>query len=243
MPGVIHTPVSGSIRGILFDKDGTLFDFASTWEPAYREAVAALASAAGDATLAQRLLTKAGQDPETGRIDPASPLACGSSDEIIALWRAEPALAAVEDCAQRVHGIFRRHATGAARPVTDLAALFRRLRRRGLRLGVATMDTTANARLSLERVAGMLDFIAGYDAGFGAKPDPRVVHAFGAHTGLASAELAVVGDAVSDLCMARGAGAGLAVGVLTGVTPRAALEPVADHVLDSVADLEALLYR
>jgi phosphoglycolate phosphatase len=245
MPGVSRSTGSGSIRGILFDKDGTLFDFTSTWEPAYREAVAALAAAAGDAALAQRLLTKAGHDPKTGRIDPASPLACGSIDEIIALWRAEPALAAVKDCAQVVHGIFRRHAIGMPRPVTDLAALFRRLRRRRLRLGVATMDTTANARQSLERagVAGMLDFIAGYDAGFGAKPDPRVVHAFGARTGLASAELAVVGDTVSDLFMARSAGAGLAVGVLTGVTPRAALEPMADHVLDSVAGLEALLYR
>ncbi len=243
MPADTHIPGSGSIRGILFDKDGTLFDFASTWEPAYREAVAALAAAAGDATLARRLLFKAGQDPETGRIDPASPLACGSIDEIIALWRADPALAAVEDCAQRVHDIFRRHATRKPRPVTDLAALFRRLRRRGLRLGVATMDTTANARQSLAGVAGMLDFIAGYDAGFGAKPDPRVVHAFGARTGLASAELAVVGDTVSDLSMARGAGVGLVVGVLTGVTPRAALEPVADHVLDSIAGLEALLCR
>ena len=51
------------------------------------------------------------------------------------------------------------------------------------------------------------------------------------------ARTAVVGDAPADLRMARAAGAGLVVGVLTGVGGRADLEPLADVVVDSVAAL------
>ncbi len=231
------------IRGLLFDKDGTLFDYFAMWQPAYRQAAESLAAAAGGDGLAARLLEIGGYDPATGRLDPASVLACGTVESIIELWRGEPALSAVEDCAERVHRIFRDHATGAPRPVVDLEALFRRLRRRGLSLGVATGDTTDNARRSLDAagVGDLLDFIAGYDAGFGEKPDPGPVYAFCAHTGLECAEVAVVGDAVADLTMARAAGVGMVVGVLSGVSPRRSLQPLADHVLDSVAEIESLL--
>ena len=54
---------------------------------------------------------------------------------------------------------------------------------------------------------------------------------------MAPGRTAVVGDAPADLRMARAAGAGLVVGVLTGVGGRADLEPLADVVLDSVAAL------
>ncbi len=238
-------PMAGAmpIRGLLFDKDGTLFDYFGMWQPAYRQAAESLARSAGDHGLATRLLSIGGYDNASGRLDPASPLACATVDEIIELWRAEPALAAVTDVAERVNRMFRAHATGRPRPLADLDALFRRLRRRRLRLGVATSDTTANARDGLHGLGlgDLLDFIAGYDAGFGEKPDPGPVHAFCAHTGLECAEVAVVGDAVADLTMARAAGVGMVVGVLSGVSPRRSLQPLADHVLDSVADIESLL--
>jgi phosphoglycolate phosphatase len=50
----------------------------------------------------------------------------------------------------------------------------------------------------------------------------------------------VVGDAVADLRMGRAAGAGLVVGVLSGLSSAALLAPYADAVIDSVADLIAL---
>ena len=43
----------------------------------------------------------------------------------------------------------------------------------------------------------------------------------------------VVGDTSADLMMARNAGCRLAVGVLTGGTPRHVLDQLADHVLGS----------
>ena len=51
------------------------------------------------------------------------------------------------------------------------------------------------------------------------------------------AQAAVVGDSPADLAMGRAAGAGLVVGVLSGVGGRADLEPYADLILGSVAEL------
>jgi phosphoglycolate phosphatase len=48
---------------------------------------------------------------------------------------------------------------------------------------------------------------------------------------------AVVGDSPADLRMARAAGVGLVVGVLTGVGARSDLEPQADVVIGSVEGL------
>ena len=51
----------------------------------------------------------------------------------------------------------------------------------------------------------------------------------------------MVGDNRHDLETARAAGAGLAVGVLSGTGTRETLAPMADVLLDSVADLPAYL--
>ena len=71
-----------AIQGVLFDKDGTLIDYARTWVPINRRAAACAAS--GDAALAADLLRLNGQDPETGDIVPGSVLAAGSIAEIAA---------------------------------------------------------------------------------------------------------------------------------------------------------------
>jgi phosphoglycolate phosphatase len=229
------------IRGVLFDKDGTLSDFSSQWLPAYRAAVDMLSS--GDRPLADRLLRLGGYDPALDRLDPASPLACGTNRQIAEVWARGLNLPMSEALYERVQVVFHEVASANARPVTDLKALFGRLKARGLFLGVATTDSTATARANLETfgIAALVDFVVGADAGHGVKPEPGMLLAFCAAGGFAPAETAMVGDSVVDLTMGRRAGAGLVIGVTSGVTPCATLERHADVVLETVAEIESAL--
>lgn len=232
------------IRGVLFDKDGTLIDFYATWTPAYLAAAAAVSELAADPGLADELLRVGGYDRAADRYEADSALNSGTTEEIARMWRAtSPALAPYDDLAKRVEAIFHRVATDSPVPICDLDALFGRLRRRGLRLGVATNDSEATARATLDGMGltHHLDLVSGYDSGHGGKPLPGMLYAFCRAAGLTPSEVAVVGDSPADLMMARKGKARLAIAVLSGVASRSALESMADHVIASVAELETVL--
>ncbi len=233
-----------TVRGILFDKDGTLIDFRATWLAAYRGAAVELAQEAGLApAFAEQLLARSGYDATSDSFTEASPLLWATNSAIARQWANEPELRHVRDA----FAIATRHFADETRyppvPVGDLAALFTTLDRRGIALGLATMDTTekAHGTLATLGLAGRLAFVTGYDGGHGEKPEPGMVLGFCAATGLAPAEVLVVGDTAADLLMARAAGAAMAVAVLTGATPRPILDRHADVVLASVMQLESLL--
>ena len=88
----------------------------------------------------------------------------------------------------------------------------------------------------------MLEFVAGYDSGLGAKPEPGPVIAFAAAVGVSTNEIVVVGDFALDVATARNAGA-RAVAVLTGPqsirVPGGSVEP--DAVVASIMELPAWL--
>jgi len=230
-----------TIRGILFDKDGTLLDYAATWMPANR--AAALAAARGDPDLSQHLLVVGGYDPREDRVAGNAVLAAGSNREIAASWLEHLEGWRHDELTHLLDTIFAEHGGTQAVPVTELRPLLTRLRARALRLGVATNDSRRGAEASLRPfgILPLLDFLAGYDSGHGFKPEPGMVHAFCVETGLGSAEVMVVGDNLHDLEMGRRAGVGLVIGVLSGNGRRDELVAHADHVLDSILDLETLL--
>jgi len=230
-----------SIRGILFDKDGTLFDFFQTWSPAYEAAAMQLAK--GDAALAEHLLAIGGRDPATQRFKPDSPLASGTNAAITKIWADALGHADIEGLNQSLNRFFNEHALMNARPVTDLVNLFGRLKAHGLKLGLATMDSVAAAEAQMASlgVRRLMDFVCGYDSGFGEKPGPGMVEGFCRAVGVEPSQIAVIGDSPHDLDMARAGGAGMAIGVLTGVSPRELLTLHADLVLESIAELETVL--
>jgi len=73
-----------AIKGILFDKDGTLVDFHATWF-AIGEMMA-LRAAGGDRARARQLLADAGYDFAAGRFKADSVFAAGTNADIVALW-------------------------------------------------------------------------------------------------------------------------------------------------------------
>lgn len=229
------------IRGILFDKDGTLVDFQATWFAIGEEL--ALRAAGGSRSRAEALLAEAGYDFDLNRFKADSVFAAGTNSDIVALWY--PQLTPAERQPMVLEFDTLTAIEGAARsvPLPGVREALAELHRAGMRLGVATNDSTGGAERTLTAlgVAQLFDAAYGYDAVANPKPAPDIVHAFADLTGLRLSEIAMVGDNRHDLEMARAGGVGLAVGVLSGTGTRETLAPLADVVLDSVADLPALL--
>lgn len=225
------------MRGILFDKDGTLIDYWRTWLPINREV--ALYAAGGDEQLARELLLLGGQDPDTGRVKPGSPLAAGGIADIADAFAEHPRLSPPTDFHAQIDRIFARGGAQHSALVPGAREALIALKERGFVLGLATNDSVAGleASLAAHDVLGLLDFTAGCDSGWGPKPGPGMVLAFASSARLPAAQVAVVGDAVHDLAMGRAAGVGRTVGVLSGTSDAEDFEGLADIVLDSVADL------
>ena len=239
---MIGTPTP-RIRAILFDKDGTLFDFHRTWG---RFTEAMLDRLAPDTTARSAMAEAAGYRPEARDFVAGSAVVAGTNRDLARLWaphRPDLGAAAIERLLDEAVLAASEDPALAAPAVADLPGLLARLREAGYRLGVATHDTEQAARrqLALAGAADAFDFIAGYDSGHGLKPGPGMVLAFAAAVGAPPQSLAVVGDSRHDLEAARAAGAGLVVAVLTGPATRADLAPLADRVLPSIADLPALV--
>jgi phosphoglycolate phosphatase-like HAD superfamily hydrolase len=182
-----------------------------------------------------------GFDPSTGRVAAGGQLATATMagiEETVArvLRRWCPSISAARRATEAAW--FVPDPVALAVPLADLGALFARVRDAGGRIAVVTTDDRAptDATLRALGVRALVEAMVCGDDGFAVKPAPDAVfavcHAFRTEPG----RVAVVGDAPSDLAMARAAGSGRVIAVRTGVGGEDELGS-ADMVIDSVADL------
>ena len=225
-----------SLRGLLFDKDGTLFDFHLSWGPWLAGFIGTVST---DQPHALQLAEALGFSLETQTFRPGSVFVHDTLEEI--MDAVLPHLPNWEREALEAYAI-RETALVPQVPTVPLAPLLSGFQARGLALGIATNDNEHPARTQLEAagVLGHFAFIAGYDSGFGGKPNTGMQHAFCQAQGLAPSDVAMVGDSLHDMTSGRDAGM-VTVGVLTGTTSRAELEAVADVVLADIGELEGWL--
>ena len=220
-------------QAVLFDKDGTLFDFHATWSVWAHGVIEELGG--GAPQVMARLAGAAHYDLDARRFRPSSPIIAGTNREAAECFASVLPDHRVEEI--EIH-LMRRAAEAPLAPAVPLVPYLGGLGARGLRLGVVTNDTESGARAHLGAVGGLahLDFVAGFDSGFGAKPAPGPLLAFARAVAVAPEQVVMVGDSPHDLIAGRAAGMQV-IGVLTGVATRADLAPLADTVLPDIGHI------
>ena len=236
---------------IIFDKDGTLVDFESTWVPLLDMRVQQILDRLGAGfqkkTIREELYSSVGVSPDS--IDPHGPFPQTSTaeDEVIAaavLYRHgipwQRARKIVRESLIEAEKALDRPKYAKLLPGTREVLVS--LRNHGIHLAVATADLTdiTNAILKRLDIDGLFDIVIGADSVRRDKPDPEMIETAISRVGATPERVAFVGDTVNDMEMGRRSGIGLVVGVLEGgVTPREDLEELADLVIDSVRDIRA----
>lgn len=223
----------GVLRGIVFDKDGTLFHHDLTWDHWTKNVIYQLANAFDHRAAA---LAKAIDfDLDTEKLLPHSALIAGTHDEAVALFNQvmpniprESIDGILRSCLQDVVVV----------PTTDLIALTAYFTDLGVQLAVMTNDLEEAARSQLASIGALSCFsiIVGADSGHGAKPSAQPLLHCAANMGLAPHECLMVGDSLHDLRAGQAAGM-MTLGVLTGPANKAELAPYADFILPSLHHL------
>ncbi len=225
------------VDGLLFDKDGTLFDFHATWSVWASSIIDQLAG--GDRDTVARLAAALDYDLDAQEFAPTSVVIAEPNQKIaecIVAVLGEGSVPEVE------HFLMMTASEVPQTQALPLAPFLSDLLTRGLALGVMTNDNEYAARAHLKSVGveEHFNFIAGFDSGYGAKPEPGPLLAFAKATGLSPDRVAMVGDSTHDLIAGRAAGM-TTIGVLTGLADTEELAPYADIIFPDISHIPAWL--
>jgi HAD superfamily hydrolase (TIGR01549 family) len=231
------------IKGILFDKDGTLIDF-SLWRDA---GINTIKSILDEYNLSNDKLDKELQRAigikENG-VEPFGALAYSSH----------------EDLAYELHFILNKHVeidlnkfkvhvgellrkevlkdNVEFKEIVDIRKLYEYLSSNNIKMGMATADTKQSAMHMINslNLNDCFDFVGAYDGTMKRKPHNDMCMRFCSMYGLKPNEVAIVGDSYSDMLFAINSGA-TGVGVLSGVSSKINLKDVANVIVPSVESL------
>jgi HAD superfamily hydrolase (TIGR01549 family) len=229
------------IKGILFDKDGTLLEFDRTWRPIATQVVEEVARFYD---FKDKVALKESIGLYENRIEPAGSLSAGTNKDValdmLEVLKKEGIKLSDEEHIKWSTQVFNKVAASLPfYPVVGVIETIRKLKEKGYYIGLSTADSVENAKLFLEKTGLSIyfDYIGADDGIINPKPAPDYMDNFCKQYNLKPSEVVVVGDTMTDMNFGINSGAGLIVGVLSGTGTISLLGDSANIIIKSVKDL------
>lgn len=228
-------------QAIIFDKDGTLIDFDAMWGGWVVFLAEQLHGISG-LHVREPLCLAMGYDDANKKVLAHGKLAATPMSQLYRLTvEVMQTLGLTAEQAERVveQGWCIPDPVLLAKQFTDTRDLFYKLHTQKIKLAIATTDDRAPTQAMIEAfdIEEYLSTMVCADDGIPAKPQPDMVLTICERMNVEPSKVMVVGDTTADLKMARAAGAGLVVGVLSGVSASSDLIHYADVLIESVDEL------
>lgn len=201
------------IKGILFDKDGTLIEFERMWHEIMTLVFSNIKNILGYDQLTIEKLMKISGYTKYG-FDKESIIQYMSTREIINLWTNQ--LNITDDNINiQLIDFFNKASINDNLPIYPLDGVLESLlylKQKGYYLGIATADMPNSTIHSLKKakIYDYFDFIGTDNGTMKAKPHPDMAYKFSKQIRIQKTELLIVGDSINDYNFAKESGASFA---------------------------------
>lgn len=241
------------IKGIVFDKDGTLVDFLHTWgywvelmldrfsSELKRLKLAPLSS---DSYVLLGVTHRYGQGVVD--YDRQGPLSVGSLNDLLTIFALQGYHRGLTWAQARLLAVQCQQAASKQledeqriKTIPHVVELLQQCKQHQLKLAVATADDTLPARQQLNwlGIDSMFDTIIGHDSVARGKPYPDMIELVCRQLSLAPSEVVMIGDTNGDMMMARSSGTIASIAYLSDSSLHASDYPDADHLIYSYTDI------
>ena len=231
-----------AIKGLLFDKDGTLIEFHQMWLQVTQNVVMQILQNYPSTQTQQSLLEAVGIFGK--HIDNKGLLAANPVEDIAQRWYQliQPECE-LKSFIYVIKNLFNQHIKDNPELIKTLPGVKEKLlslKNQGFKLGIATADTKDSTLYSLNQAGlfELFDFIGYSDGNIAPKPATALMNAFCNQCGLTTDQVIMFGDTISDMEFGHNSGS-KKIAVLTGTATETELKPHADMILASVSDFEA----
>ena len=235
------------IKGIIFDKDGTLTNSNIFWsEIIKRRSLEILNFTKLDASYFAYLCKIMGLDLESNLLLPEGPIALKSRKEVIrilslAIKKLNINIneSSISQIFEKVHTEFSPKSEDFILPIRSACDFVRNCKLNNLRLALITSDTELNAEIALKKI-GLIDYfdlIIGGDSGFGNKSNGKSANYVAKSFDLITDKIISIGDAPSDFEMTIKSNLKCSILVETGQVPLEQLQKLSRFSVKDLSDI------